>query len=255
VLSQFALTGLVRGQFGALEAASGRYVYVAAVFLLLMVTPLLRDLPWRGIWGPALVAWVAAAVALNGLQLREQAHYKNGQFARQDAAMRSVAAFRYAPGLDQAALFEPGFLPGMTVRDYLASRDQLGSPLPPTTVSQLSGLDAGGVDGAVRSIFPIAVTRSAESPPPGTPCRVLAGGARGDFVVPSRGSLWITSSLPGKVALSESYLGPVPEQPTAQSPIEGGEHVRVSLPDTGTPVNVHIRVQPPGNGETLVCGA
>ena len=64
LVAQFALTGLVRAQFGEAQATSSRYIYVSAVFTLLLLAGLLgRRLVGSGMRGYAPV-WFLWALAM-----------------------------------------------------------------------------------------------------------------------------------------------------------------------------------------------
>ena len=56
----YVVTGLNRAQLGYDQSASGRYVYIGAVFWLILLADAARLLPWRGTWRPALAALVSA---------------------------------------------------------------------------------------------------------------------------------------------------------------------------------------------------
>ncbi|HKF77846.1 MAG TPA: hypothetical protein VKF59_17020 [Candidatus Dormibacteraeota bacterium] len=254
LLAQFGLTGLVRAEFGASQAASSRYVYIGVVFLLLGLTPLVRGLRWRRTWWPPLAAVLAVILVADCLALRDMVHYRNGQFDVQTAELRTVLAFQHAPGIQQDAAIDNDLVPGATVRLYLETRDRLGSTVADATVADLSGLNAQGVNQAVRDVMPLSFAAATRAPA-GLPCMTLEPAQRfTDLTVGSSGRLWVTSSVDGSFGVGLSLLGPAPAQPGLEVPVSAGVPVLVTLPDAGQPVSFRVRVQPPANSRATVCG-
>src|SRR5579864_3956099 len=71
LLVWFPLIGLGRVQLGIDQATSSRYIYVAAVFLLPLVADAAAELPWRGLWRPALTVTFVLLLAGNITQLAD----------------------------------------------------------------------------------------------------------------------------------------------------------------------------------------
>lgn len=97
-LSFWLLTGLQRAHVGS--ATASRYLYVGALFVLLLASELLRGATLRG-WAAAAVAAVVAAVALGNLgDLRVGARYLRAQapIARGDLAALELARANLPPG-------------------------------------------------------------------------------------------------------------------------------------------------------------
>ena len=114
ILLQFALTGLVRGQLGDLQAAEPRYVYVAAVFLILIITAAVAELALpRRVVAASAVAFLAA-LAYSGAHLQVYAHQRNAAMNLQAAQLQTVAAFRHAPSIDADSFIDGGTTPRST---------------------------------------------------------------------------------------------------------------------------------------------
>jgi hypothetical protein len=143
----------VRAQFGDVVASSSRYVYVAAVFTLPMLAEALRTVSWRPHWQAA-VAAVTGLVCFHGTSvLNEAIDLRDHQFARQKAMLQTVWYLRGDPRLDPAAFIDPVNAPTLTVRLYLQTRAELGSPLPNLDAKGLGGLDPQAVVDARNNVL------------------------------------------------------------------------------------------------------
>jgi len=90
----YVVTGLVRGQIGYEQSGAGRYVYVGAVFWLILLGGAASRLPWHGTWRPAMVALLFLACFNSGAVLVEFGTAKAGQMQRQMADLQALAAVR-----------------------------------------------------------------------------------------------------------------------------------------------------------------
>lgn len=145
VLAQFCATGLVRAQFGTQLAGTSRYVYIAAVFTLPLLAEALRNVAWQP-RRQAVVAAVAAASCLTDAFVLDQAiTHRDRLFAKQKAMLQTVWFHRDDPRLDPDAVIDPDDAPTLTVRLYVRTRAELGSPLPEIDARGLGALDAGAV--------------------------------------------------------------------------------------------------------------
>jgi hypothetical protein len=252
LILQFTLTGLVRAQFGDVQAASPRYVYIGSVFLLLILTDAVRDLPWRGLWRPALVAVVVVSIGWNGVHLRQAAATKDAQFAVQKAELRTAWLFRDGPGIDLDARIDPIMMPQVTARAYFRSREELGSPLPDLTPGGLQGLDPHAVNQAMRNIMPMRVEAS---DPPGRAgdCRSGSRGSGADITLAGGTTAVVHSSQPGEVQLSTWVMGDQPDAPAVVQATAADGSVTVAIPDTGQGLAWHLRGQGSPTAVVTVC--
>ncbi len=154
LFSQFALTGIVRSQLGAGQAASSRYIYVAAFFLLLIVSDGVRDLSWRPATGIGLAVAVAVVLTLDLAQLRTYAAEKTAFTDLEKADLQVVTFYRGAPGLELDAPVDLAVMPQVTPRGYFAAIDRYGSPVPVIDQLGLERLPSAVVANARRSILP-----------------------------------------------------------------------------------------------------
>ncbi|NUR60989.1 MAG: hypothetical protein HOV87_20350 [Catenulispora sp.] len=153
VIAQFSATGLVRAQFGTALAGASRYVYIAAVFTLPILAEALRNVSWR----PRRVELVAVAAAVScfcgALTLNNAIDHRNRTFERQKAMLQTVWFHRADPRLNPDAVIDPEDAPTLTVRLYLRTRAELGSPLPEIDAKALGALDTRAVARAQKNVL------------------------------------------------------------------------------------------------------
>jgi hypothetical protein len=125
----YAVTGLSRAQLGYQQSASSRYVYVGAVFWLILLAGAARSLPWRGTWRPAIVACLFLAVFSNSVLLFTFAVAKTVQMQRQVADLQALAAVRGDPCLNPNGAVDPLVMPPETSPAiYYRAVDKYGDP-------------------------------------------------------------------------------------------------------------------------------
>jgi hypothetical protein len=125
----YGVTGLVRAQVGYEQAAAGRYVYVGAVFWLILLAAAARRLPWRGTWRPAIVACVFLACFNSGALLFEFGTAKAFQMERQVADLQALSAERGAHCLNPNAVADQLVMPQVTSpAAYYRAIDRYGDP-------------------------------------------------------------------------------------------------------------------------------
>lgn len=256
VLFQFALTGLVRAQFGDEQAAAPRYVYVAAAFLLPVAADALADVPWRGVLGGLVLAGFALA-ALNGaVHLRSFARDRDALLALQNAELQTLMAFRGAPDMNLDRQIDPAVMPPVTPRVYFSAIDALGSPVPAVDVAGLDRLPGAAVNQAVVSAFGGALRISqAGQAPAGASCQSYLGAATtyADVSVASRRTVTITASDGGPASLWLSYRSDPVGAPQGQVFLLPGRPTVAQVPDTGTAIVWRLRIGLPEAGQISVC--
>lgn len=153
VLAQFSATGLVRAQYGLQIAGASRYVYIAAVFTLPILAEALRDVAWQP-RRQAAVATIAAVCCFFGVrELNDAVNQRTHLFAQQKVMLQTVWFHRDDPRLDPEAIIDPQDAPTLTVRLYIQTRRELGSPLPDIDEKTLSTLDASAVARAQGNVL------------------------------------------------------------------------------------------------------
>ena len=125
----YLVTGLARGQIGYEQSGAGRYVYVGAVFWLILLGDAARRLPWRGTWRPAMVALLFLACFNSGAVLVEFGTAKAAQMQRQIADLQALAAVRSNPCLNPTGAVDPLVMPDETNATlYYRAIDRYGDP-------------------------------------------------------------------------------------------------------------------------------
>lgn len=263
VVLQFAVTGLVRAQFGDEQAAAQRYVYVAAAFLLPVAADALADLPWRSLLGGLVLAGFALALLNGAVHLRSFAQDRNAIIALQNAELQTLMAFRGAPDMDLKQQIDPAVMPPVTAGPYFSAIDALGSPVPAIDVAGLRQLPAAAVNQAMVSAFGGSLrTRQGArldaaslNGPRYTNCRAYLGESTAyvDVTVPSGGTVPISASDGGLASLWLSYLSDPVGAPQRQVFLVPNVWTEVTAPDTGTPIVWRLRVALPPAGQITVC--
>ena len=131
MVSFYLVAGLTRAQLGYDQSGSGRYIYEGAVFWLLMLAAAARDLPWRGIWRPALVACVFLAAFNSSIVLIEYTAAKTVQMTREQSDLYALAYERGHQCVDPNASVDPLVMPQVNRPAlYYRAIDRFGSPVP-----------------------------------------------------------------------------------------------------------------------------
>lgn len=268
---QFGLTGLSRVQFGVDQAASARYVYTAAFFILLILGSWLATLRIstsrpRSI--AVLGVLMAVAVGANLYGLLGLRTYLLNLSNDSRAAMILITRYGGSPGLpattgwlsipnrNQLEQLTGAF--GSPLRDALQPApdppntsfdsvlfDMVGnqvniasSPLPTDTLVPKVG-DA--VDVSTTDLDGCSIVQ-----PTGAQPHVTA-------TVPSGSSLFVVSAGAGSAKASISMFGAFSDKGVRQISVAPETPVRISLPDLGTGTTWLVRFEPPPLVETRLC--
>lgn len=164
LISEFVLIGLTRSQLGISEGASSRYLYTAAVLILLVVADALSEFPARRLVLAPLLCVVAVSVWLNANQLVVFASGRSDFATRQTDELRTFEAYRGDPGITSDQLLDHVYTP-ITPRQYFDATFAWGSPVRPVATQDLSRLDPISVDRALVILFANALIAG---PPPTT---------------------------------------------------------------------------------------
>jgi hypothetical protein len=129
LLAFYVVTGVVRGQIGYEQSGAGRYVYVGAVFWLILLGDAARRLRWHGTWRPATVALLFLACFNSGAVLVEFGTAKAAQMQRQVADLQALTAVRDNPCLNPNGAVDPLVMPAETIPAlYYRAIDRYGDP-------------------------------------------------------------------------------------------------------------------------------
>jgi hypothetical protein len=129
LITFYLLTGLTRAQLGYDQSASGRYIYIGAVFWLVLLADAARLLPWRGTWRPALAACLFLACFSGGVQLVAWGTAKTLLMQREIADLQALAAERTDKCLNPAGIPDRLVMPQVTIPAlYYRAIDRYGDP-------------------------------------------------------------------------------------------------------------------------------
>lgn len=138
----YVVTGLSRAQLGFDQGASGRYVYVGAVFWLILLGDAARLLPWRGTWRPALAACLFLACFNSGVLLWAYGTAKAELMLREVADLQALAAERADPCLDPAGFADRLVMPQVnSPARYYRAIDRYGDPAAGRPVTRRTDFD------------------------------------------------------------------------------------------------------------------
>jgi hypothetical protein len=138
----YLVTGVARAQYGYQQSGSSRYVYVGAVFWLLLLAGAARELPWRGTWRLVLVACTFLACFNSGVLLFEYAVAKTAQMQRQVADLQALDHMRQDPCLDPQGWADPLVVPAVRIPAlYYRAIDRYGDPVAGLPVTDRSDFE------------------------------------------------------------------------------------------------------------------
>jgi len=148
LVSFYLVTGFARAQYGYQQSDSSRYVYVGAVFWLLLLAGAAKDLPWRGTWRLVLVASVFLAAFNSSVLLFEFTVAKTAQMQRQAADLQALDQMRHDPCLDPEGFADPLVMPAVRIPAlYYRAIDRYGDP-----VAGLAVTDPGDFEIAQKNL-------------------------------------------------------------------------------------------------------
>jgi hypothetical protein len=147
LVSFYLVTGLSRGQLGYQQSGAGRYIYVGAVFWLILLADAARRLPWRGTWRPALVACIFLACFNSSVLLFSFAAAKTAQMQRQVADLQALAAEHGDVCLNPNASVDLLVMPQLTSPAlYYRAVDRYGDPAASLPVVDRADFDQARVN-------------------------------------------------------------------------------------------------------------
>jgi hypothetical protein len=290
LLTQYVLTGMARAQIAVETAMAPRYVYPAAVFILIALVGFLAyrrlDVPGRHLRLVVAVSILAAvAVAWNTAQIRERQEYFEARGAETRAAVFLLLEYGGTPAipadrgmgiipeLGELAPADPGegvVIPG---RAQLATIvGEMGSPVEDAFALRPIEASTESVDILFSRLVrdEVGVEATLEPPEPQLlwledsqdvaiewdgPCAVLSPSAPGGSITyeaPSGTGLHVSTDTwgVGEVFLSLHGSAGVPSVAHEASPESA---TRIRLPDIGPDAVMLARYVPPEGGSTTVC--
>jgi hypothetical protein len=137
----YAIAGLTRAQLGYQQAAASRYVYVAAVFWLILLADAARGIPWRGSWRVALVALVSLVCLGNIAALAQNMAGRQTLMQQAAADFQALDAERHDPCLNPDAEVDSIVMTRVTPPLYYSAVDRYGDPAAALPIAPPAGHD------------------------------------------------------------------------------------------------------------------
>ncbi|HXC77897.1 MAG TPA: hypothetical protein VNU19_12675 [Candidatus Acidoferrum sp.] len=257
VLSLFGLAALGRAEGGPLYATQSRYIYEGAVFLLPLAAHAAAELPWRGLWRPALAASFALALLSNMIQLQIRAVSQIDFMRIEVAELQTVDVFRGAPDMTAHGYIDNAAMAELQASDYLAATAELGSPVPRISLDALRQLPPDAVDRVMLNLFGGAVTITADSARSvqGLICRDIesTAGFSINLNVPNGQAVMLQSSAGGEAMVYLGFESPPSPQPVYEGQLSPTTQEWVQLPDTGKPITWQLRITTSDVGLIRIC--
>jgi hypothetical protein len=142
LVSFYLITGLARAQFGYQQSGASRYMYVGAVFWLLLLADAARALPWRGTWRPALIACLLLACFSSSVLLFTFTVAKTVQMQRQTADLQALDHMRHDPCLNPQGWADPFVMPAVkSPALYYRAIDRYGDPVAGLRITDQADFD------------------------------------------------------------------------------------------------------------------
>lgn len=254
---QYTVTGLVRAQFGDVQAMSSRYIYIATALGLLIFAPALARLPFVGLWRPAVLVVVAGILVHDTTLIVEVATERAAAQSTLEARLQTAWLLRDAPDFDPTGTPDPYFAPTMRAGDYVRAREAFGAQYPEITIADLPTLDPAAVNEALRAVLPLDLTVVSAAPPDGT-CQNLDPEAPFVRIPATDGTrLWFvsTSTFPLQMHVNHWLLGDTVDGPAVVHSIEPGEILMITVADSGQGLDRQLQVSSAPGTLGTVCHA
>jgi hypothetical protein len=147
LLAFYVVTGLNRAQLGYDQSASGRYVYIGAVFWLILLADAARFLPWRGTLRPVLAACLFLACFNSGVLLWAYGTAKTELMLREVADLQALAAERTDSCLNAEGFADRLVMPQVNrPAPYYRAIERYGDPAAGQPVSHRADFDRARSD-------------------------------------------------------------------------------------------------------------
>lgn len=254
----FALIGFGRALKGPDIARDPHYIYVGAVFLLPLLVDGASELPWQGLWKPALLALVAVSLVGNIFQLRYFVFSQVGTMSYENAELQTAGAFRGAPDMAPERPFDDQIMPTLYASNYFSAIDRLGSPVAASKPEDLKRLPVQPVDQVMVNLFGWALTAAPDNSRPvtGLPCKNVdaTNGSLVQLEVPDGQSVMLQTTKAGDAFAFLSYVSIPGSKPLLRIPLAPGTHEWIYLPNTGKAIVWRLTIRTTPVGVVLICG-
>lgn len=221
LVAEFVIIGLVRSSYGSADATAPRYVDIAAIFILVVLTDAVSRIPSRSPATATVLAVILIGMLLSGLYLHQAARSRYFDNILPGEVSEQVAwAYRDSPGLNRNLPVDPTWLPAFPIGAYVTARQAQGSPLPSLAPDQLGRYPAPLVDRALTDLFPPKTGVTAATAGETCTPEPAAG-----FQVESGTTLTFRSNQAGPVAVQMWHYGAVPTYSAAQATLTAADQI------------------------------
>jgi len=256
LIAQYGLTALVRGQFGDLQAGSSRYVYVGAIFLVLLIADALAQFRVRR--GLVLVSAIVFVVVLDysAYHLADFARGRDFRVAEQQGQLQALELLRGSPSMQLDAEVDATNYTPITARQYYEAIDALGSPVPRISLAQLGASAAAPVDTMIRRIFAPTITSGSGAAGQTMGCQAYLGAstANVDLKAAAGSAVEVSAATAETIGVTVTLFASPMGNPDQQVEVSAGTTVRIELPRTAEPITWHLGIALPAAGQTQICG-
>jgi hypothetical protein len=262
LLSQFAIIGMVRSQFGAEQATASRYIYPAGVFIVIVIASLVGP-AFLGRRALAVIALALAfAIPANTVQLGRHARELRAAAEVHRAELGAVELLRGSPAVDARVVADPTIFP-YSVERYLAAVDRYGSIAPGLTLATLRGAPDPAREAVDRAVFRVVspglrIDSTAVDPrrSAATPICMAAGPTDVDPVsvaARSGSTIHFSSAANGPMRLGFAFVGDFKPENQLSHAARADEWYALPLPELAPEWMWMVRLEPAtvGRGATL----
>jgi hypothetical protein len=153
VVTLLTLAGFVRvDQHGIAEAASSRYIYMVALFLLMLGAVAISRLPWTRFTIAPIAGLAILALTGNIRAAAPHAAFFRSTAAATSIDLRVLNAIRGDQRVRLSASPDIALMPQVTVGAFFAAEDRLGSPVSSASLQSLMSADPARVASVLNAV-------------------------------------------------------------------------------------------------------
>ncbi|MGV1049594.1 MAG: hypothetical protein ACOYD4_13855 [Solirubrobacterales bacterium] len=239
------------------EAYSSRYLYVGALFLILIGANLLAGVRFSRWAMPVAAALTGVIVGFNLVPLREGRDFfhTESQLTRADLGAVEIAARTVDPAFAlPPEISGSNFLNEIEAGEYLQAVDEYGSPAyTPQELAAAPEADRSQADVVLANALPLEIEPGAEPAPPSGRCVSLAGGPGADPLDLEAGTTTVElgPGQPGTIRLRR-FAGA--GYPLSSEGIVAGSTTRLDIPEDLAARPWQLLVEAPQGAEVCRSG-
>lgn len=228
------------------EAYTSRYLYVGALFAILLLANLLAGVRFPRWSLPVAAALTAVIVGFNLVPLREGRDFfrTETKLARADLGALEIARRTVAPSFTlPPEISATPFLNEIEAGEYLQAVDEYGSPAySPRDLAGAPEADREQADIVLANALPLEIEAEATPAPGFNRCVAVRGGATAPALelAPGTTTVELAPGKPGAIRLRRFATA---GYPLASEGIAGGSTTRLSVPADAAPQPWRLRVE------------